>query len=74
MKIQDSSSKTNLFFGTLSYNPWAILATWLHLALKITKNLNSQTVLNIELFPTYTKSKLNMFGIVGELVNYAVHL
>jgi hypothetical protein len=46
----------------------------LHLALKITKNLNSQTVLNIELFPTYTKSKLNMFGIVGELVNYAVHL
>ena len=22
--------KTNFFFGILSFNPWAILATWLH--------------------------------------------
>jgi hypothetical protein len=23
--------KTNFLFGTLPFNPWAILATWLHL-------------------------------------------
>jgi hypothetical protein len=22
--------KTNLFFGTVPFNPWVILATWLH--------------------------------------------
>jgi hypothetical protein len=30
-KIQDSTDKTNLFFGTLPYSPWAMLATWMHL-------------------------------------------
>jgi hypothetical protein len=23
--------KTNLFFGTLPFSPWVVLATWLHL-------------------------------------------
>jgi hypothetical protein len=23
--------ETNLFFGTLPFSPWAVLATWLHL-------------------------------------------
>jgi hypothetical protein len=23
--------KTNFFFGTLPFSPWAVLATWLHL-------------------------------------------
>jgi hypothetical protein len=31
VKIQDFMGKTNLFFGTLPTNPWAMLATWLHL-------------------------------------------
>jgi hypothetical protein len=31
VKIQDSTSKRNLFFGTLIFSSWAILATWLYL-------------------------------------------
>jgi hypothetical protein len=31
VEIQDSIGKTNLFFGTMPFNPWAMLATWLHL-------------------------------------------
>jgi hypothetical protein len=30
VKNQDSMDKTNFFFSTLSFSPWAILATWLH--------------------------------------------
>jgi hypothetical protein len=29
--MQDSMGKTNFFFGTLPFNPWAILAMWLHI-------------------------------------------
>jgi hypothetical protein len=31
VKIQDSMSKTNFFFGTMSLSLWAILATWLNI-------------------------------------------
>jgi hypothetical protein len=31
MKKQDSMDKTNFFFSTLSFNPWAVLATWLYI-------------------------------------------
>jgi hypothetical protein len=30
IKIQDSMGKNNFFFSTLPFNPWAVLATWLH--------------------------------------------
>jgi hypothetical protein len=30
MKNQDSMGKTKFFFSTLSFSPWAILATWMH--------------------------------------------
>jgi hypothetical protein len=30
VKNQDSMSKTNFFFSTLPFNPWAVSATWLH--------------------------------------------
>jgi hypothetical protein len=30
VKIQDFMDKTNFFLSTLPCNPWAILATWLH--------------------------------------------
>jgi hypothetical protein len=30
VKNQDSMGKTNFFLSTLSFSPWAILATWLH--------------------------------------------
>jgi hypothetical protein len=31
VKTWDSIGKTNFFFGTLSFRPWAILAMWLHM-------------------------------------------
>jgi hypothetical protein len=30
VKNQDFMDKTNLFLSTLPFNPWAVLATWLH--------------------------------------------
>ena len=30
VKNQDFIGKTKFFFGTLPFNPWAVLATWLH--------------------------------------------
>jgi hypothetical protein len=30
VKIQDSMGKTNFFLSTLPFNPWIVLATWLH--------------------------------------------
>jgi hypothetical protein len=30
VKNQDFIGKTNFFFSTLSFSPWAALATWLH--------------------------------------------
>jgi hypothetical protein len=30
VKNQDSMGKTNFFLSTLPFNPWAVLATWLH--------------------------------------------
>jgi hypothetical protein len=30
VKNQDSMSKTKFFLSTLPFNPWAVLATWLH--------------------------------------------
>jgi hypothetical protein len=30
VKKQDSIGKTNFFLSTISFKPWAILSTWLH--------------------------------------------
>jgi hypothetical protein len=30
VKNQDSIGKTNFFLSTLPFNPWAVLARWLH--------------------------------------------
>jgi hypothetical protein len=30
VKTQDSKRKTNFFLSTMSFSPWAVLATWLH--------------------------------------------
>jgi hypothetical protein len=31
VKIQDSMDKTNFFFSTLPFSPWAVSSTWLHI-------------------------------------------
>jgi hypothetical protein len=61
VKIQDSTNKTSLFFGTLSLGLWAILATWLHLG--TLQKLNLQLVVNIELLPTYTELEFDVLGL-----------
>jgi hypothetical protein len=33
VKNQDSMCKTNFFHSTLSFSPWAILSTWLHVGI-----------------------------------------
>jgi hypothetical protein len=30
VKNKDSMGKTNYFLSTMPFNPWAVLATWLH--------------------------------------------
>jgi hypothetical protein len=30
VKNQDFVGKTNFFFSTMPFSPWAVLATWLH--------------------------------------------
>ena len=57
--------KRNLFFWSLSINPWASFATWLHLEapLENTKKINKYWLSNIELVFTHTVSKLGVLGI-----------
>jgi hypothetical protein len=43
LKNQDSMGKTKFFLSTLSFSPWAVLATWLH----------------VELLRKYRKNELN---------------
>ena len=69
-KIQDFMDKRNLFFGSLSINPWASFATWLHLEapLENTKKINKYRISNIELVLTHTVLLLGMFGIAATLL------
>jgi hypothetical protein len=30
VKIQDAMNNTSFFLGTLLFNPWAVIAMWLH--------------------------------------------
>jgi hypothetical protein len=47
VKDQDFMGKTNFFLSTLSFNPWAISATWLHVgAQKIIGKINLKSILN----------------------------
>jgi hypothetical protein len=41
-KNQDSMGKTNFFFSTVPFSPWAVLATWLHVGvpLEYTQKMN----------------------------------
>jgi hypothetical protein len=40
VKNQDSMGKTNFFFSTLPFNPWAVSATWLHIGAYMKNELN----------------------------------
>jgi hypothetical protein len=68
VKIQDSMRKTNLFLGNASHVPTSRRSS------KNTRKLNSQSVLNIELFQNFTKMKLVVLGVAKKLVRDVVHL
>jgi hypothetical protein len=76
VKIQDSISKTNFCFGTLSFRPWAFLATWLHVGAsqKTTRNMNLQSILNKDSPWAHIEIEFNVLSIVKKLVEYVVHL
>ena len=60
---------TNLFFGTLSYKTWVMLATWLHLgsSQKYRRKLILYPTLNTKLFLIHTKLGLGVLDIVEKL-------
>ena len=68
-KIQDFISKINSFLS-LSINPWASFATWLHLEGlgENTEIINKYQFSNIELVHTHTISELGMLIIVEKLL------
>jgi hypothetical protein len=41
---------------------------------KITRKLNLQLVLNIEIFPTPIKMELGVLDVARKLMNYVLHL
>jgi hypothetical protein len=41
---------------------------------KITKRLNLQPLLNIELFPTHKESELGVLGVARKIMKHVVHL
>jgi hypothetical protein len=41
---------------------------------KLKRILNLLPVLNIELFPTHTKSKLDLLGVARKLVRDVIHM
>jgi hypothetical protein len=64
--------KTNFFFSTLPFNPWAILATWLHV--ENTRKMNLIPILNRTSPQAHTELELDVLGVPGKLVKYVVHL
>jgi hypothetical protein len=69
LKIQGSMNKINFFIGTLPFNPWAILARWLH-----TRNMNLQPVLNKNSTRALMELEFDVLGIAMKLLKYVVHL
>jgi hypothetical protein len=76
VKNQDFISKTNYFLSTLSFNPWAVLATWLHVGApqKYRKNELNTRLLNKNLPRAHRESKFDVLGVHGKLVKYVVNL
>jgi hypothetical protein len=76
VKNQDSMGKTIFFFSTLPFNPWAVLATWLHVGApqKIQEEMNLKPVLNKTSPQAHTELELDILGVPRKLVKYVVQL
>jgi hypothetical protein len=76
VKNQDSMSKTNFFFSTLSFSPWAILATWMYVGAPQNiheKKEEFKTRLNKNSPHAYAKSKFDILGVPGKLLKHVIH-
>jgi hypothetical protein len=75
-KLEILWTKQACFFGTMPFNPWAVLATWLHVGTpkKNIGRMNLQPVLNKNSPGAHMELKFDMFGVAKKLVKYVVHL
>jgi hypothetical protein len=64
--------KTNFFLSTLSFSPWAVLATC-RSSSKNTGKINLISILNKTSPQAHTELELDMLGVHGKLVKYVVH-
>jgi hypothetical protein len=60
----------------LSFSPWMILATWLHIAapLKIQEKMNLQFILNKNSPRAHIELEFDILGVATKRVKYIVHL
>jgi hypothetical protein len=66
--------KTNFFFGTLPFNPKAVLATWLYIgAPQKTKKTNLQSILNKNSPQAHMELEFDGLGVSRKLMKYVVH-
>jgi hypothetical protein len=67
--------KTKFFFSSLSFSPWAVLATWLHIrALQKIYEMNLKLILNKNSPCTHMKLEFDMLDVAKKFVEYIVHL
>jgi hypothetical protein len=75
VKNQDSISKTNFFFSTQTFSPWAVLATWLHVvAPQKYKKMNLKHVINKTSPWAHMELEFDVLGVAKKLVKYVVNL
>ena len=66
--------KISFFFGTVSFNPWAILATMIHIGAlqRIQGKWIYKPILNKNLPLACMESKFEVLGVTWKLVKYMV--
>jgi hypothetical protein len=64
--------KASFFFGTMSFNSWALLVTWLHIGApqKIHETMDLQPILNNNLPCAHTKLEFDMLDVTRKLVKF----
>jgi hypothetical protein len=65
--------KANFFLRTLLFNPWADMAAC-RSSLENTRKINLKPILNKTSPSAHTESEFEVFGVLGKLVKYIVHL
>ena len=75
VKIQDSTSKSNFFFDTPPFNPWAILITWLHIGAFQKYKKNEFTIHFEQNSPwAHMELEFDVLGVAKNHVTYVIYL